>query len=113
MLEPGRSHASRPERLAQQTEAERRRLAIIRIDDHVGRLETELKVCDDRDERIGLKAEIVHLLRWRERIISGRWYPMNKRRKPPEAGIAAPAIAPRGPLPQEGGAAAPLDFDRP
>jgi hypothetical protein len=33
------------------------------------------------------------------------------RRKPPEAGLAVPAVPPRGPLPMQGGAAAPLDFD--
>ena len=32
--------------------------------------------------------------------------------KPPEAGIAVPAIPPRGPLPLSGGAEAPLEFDR-
>ena len=32
------------------------------------------------------------------------------RRKPPEAGIAVPAIPPKGPLPKQGGAEAPLDF---
>ncbi len=33
------------------------------------------------------------------------------RRKPPEAGIAIPAVPPGGPLPIQGGAEAPLDFD--
>jgi hypothetical protein len=32
------------------------------------------------------------------------------RRRPPEAGLSVPAIPPRGPLPRQGGAAAPLDF---
>ena len=32
-------------------------------------------------------------------------------RKPPEAGIAVPAVPPRGPLPMQGGAEAPLEFD--
>jgi len=32
-------------------------------------------------------------------------------RKPPEAGIAVPAIPPNGPLPKQGGAEAPLEFD--
>jgi hypothetical protein len=31
------------------------------------------------------------------------------RRKPPAAGLAVPAVPPRGPLPLEGGAEAPLD----
>jgi hypothetical protein len=34
-----------------------------------------------------------------------------RRRKPPASGIAAPANPPRGPLPMQGGAAAPLDFE--
>lgn len=32
------------------------------------------------------------------------------RRKPPEAGLAVPAIPPKGPLPMQGGAEAPLEF---
>ena len=35
----------------------------------------------------------------------------NRRRKPPESGIAVPAAPPKGPLPKQGGAEAPLDFD--
>ena len=33
------------------------------------------------------------------------------KRKPPEAGIAVPAVPPKGPLPKQGGAEAPLEFD--
>lgn len=33
-----------------------------------------------------------------------------KKRKPPEAGMPVPAVPPRGPLPLQGGAEAPLDF---
>lgn len=33
-----------------------------------------------------------------------------RRRKPPEAGLPVPAVLPRGPLPKQGGAEAPLDF---
>jgi uncharacterized protein involved in type VI secretion and phage assembly len=33
------------------------------------------------------------------------------RRKPPEAGLAVPAVPPRGPPPLQGGAEAPLEFD--
>jgi hypothetical protein len=36
---------------------------------------------------------------------------MRGRDDPPEAGLAQPAIPPRGPLPKQGGAAAALDFD--
>lgn len=35
-----------------------------------------------------------------------------RRRKPPEAGLAIPAVPPRGPLPRQGGAAAALNFGR-
>ena len=35
----------------------------------------------------------------------------NRKRKPPEAGIAVPAVPPNGPLPKQGGAEAPLEFD--
>ena len=33
-----------------------------------------------------------------------------KRRRPPEAGLPIPAVPPKGPLPMQGGAEAPLDF---
>lgn len=36
---------------------------------------------------------------------------LKRPRKPPEAGLAVPAVAPRGPLPLQGGAEAPLEFD--
>ena len=36
---------------------------------------------------------------------------LRKRRKPPEAGLAVPAVPPKDPSPKSGGAAAPLDFD--
>jgi hypothetical protein len=32
------------------------------------------------------------------------------RRKPPQSGLAVPAVPPRGPLPLQGGAEAPLEF---
>ncbi|MDP2131353.1 MAG: hypothetical protein U0975_08600 [Erythrobacter sp.] len=35
----------------------------------------------------------------------------NPRRKPPESGLPVPAIPPSGPLPMQGGATAPLEFD--
>lgn len=33
------------------------------------------------------------------------------KRKPPEAGLAVPVEPPRGPMPMEGGAEAPLNFE--
>ncbi len=38
--------------------------------------------------------------------------PPAPRRKPPEAGLAVPAVPPTGPMPISGGAAAALDFER-
>ena len=39
------------------------------------------------------------------------WKRTQRRRKPPEAGLPVPAVPPRGPLPKQGGAEAPLTFD--
>ena len=39
------------------------------------------------------------------------WKRTQRRRKPPAAGIAVPAVPPKGPLPMQGGAEAPLEFD--
>lgn len=36
--------------------------------------------------------------------------PQPRRRRPPGAGLPIPAVPPRGPLPLQGGAAAPIDF---
>lgn len=75
------------------------------------RIERELellgKKCDATDnveERILLKAEIAHLQTLKANL--GR----RPKRKPPEAGIAVPAVSPKGPLPGQNGAEAPLDF---
>ena len=35
---------------------------------------------------------------------------LRPKRKPPEAGLPVPAVPPRGPLPLQGGAEAPLEF---
>lgn len=35
-----------------------------------------------------------------------------RRRKPPEAGMASPVVPPSGPFPKQGGAQAPLHFER-
>jgi len=45
------------------------------------------------------------------RRLERRLRPYNqKRRRPPESGLSVPAMPPKGPLPKQGGAAAPLDF---
>ncbi|MEM7701343.1 MAG: hypothetical protein AAF251_05345 [Pseudomonadota bacterium] len=57
-------------------------------------------------ERRGLRAELAQL---RELIVRLR-ADYRRRRKPPESGLPVPAVPPGGPLPKQGGAAAPLDF---
>ena len=81
---------------------------IDRLTGELARLEAQLAVTDDQNERIMIKAEIVHFTMALQQLTRG---PGPGRRKPPEAGIAVPAIPPRGPLPKQGGAAAPLEFD--
>lgn len=44
-------------------------------------------------------------------LYRGELLTIRPRRKPPEAGIAVPAVPPKGPLPKQGGAEAPLTFD--
>jgi hypothetical protein len=58
---------------------------------------------DPRDVRAALNGTLGWVVR---AILKGQG-----KRKPPEAGIALPAIPPRGPLPLQGGAEAPLEFD--
>lgn len=49
------------------------------------------------------------LARYRASDIEGQI--RHKKRKPPESGLAVPAEPPKGPLPKQGGAEAPLSFD--
>ena len=80
-----------------------------RLTGELAALETRLAATEDQEERIMLKAEIVHFTLARKQLQRGP-YP-TKRRKPPEAGLAVPAVPPSGPQPKQGGAAAPLEFD--
>jgi len=48
--------------------------------------------------RVRLRREIEQLLR-------------RPGRRPPESGVPVPALLPKGPLPKQGGAEAPLEFD--
>jgi hypothetical protein len=82
------------------------RCVIEQIDHEIARLSARRDRTSSIEKRIEYKAAIVHLRETRERI-SGQ-----NKRKPPESGIAVPAVPPKGPLPKQGGAAAPLDFDR-
>lgn len=78
-------------------------LLLVEIDAVTSRLKRETSP----EERIGLRAELAHLRRLLVALRDGGW----PGRRPPEAGLPVPAVPPRGPLPMQGGAAAPLDFD--
>jgi len=70
------------------------------------RLNQKLQFMDNPDERIMVRAEIAHF----ERALNHLNRSGPRRRKPPESGIAVPAVPPNGPLPKQGGAEAPLEF---
>ena len=78
---------------------------IDRIEGEISLLLGKLSSFVGQEERIFLKAEIEHLRRLKARLTG------TPRRKPPESGMPVPAIPPKGPMPMQGGAAAPLDFD--
>lgn len=78
---------------------------LVRLELEIASLEDRLAFTQEQEERIMLKAEIAYLRRALEAKRGGG------RRKPPESGLAVPAVPPGGPRPQQGGAAAPLDFD--
>jgi hypothetical protein len=82
---------------------------IDRLTSELTQLEARLTETAAQNERIMIKAEIVHFTMALDRLHRGH-YP-SRRRKPPEAGLPVPAIPPGGPLPKQGGAAAPLEFD--
>jgi hypothetical protein len=63
----------------------------------------------DQNERIMIKAEIVHFTMALDRLQRGHY--SSRRRKPPESGLPVLAIPPNDPAPKQGGAAAPLEFD--
>lgn len=78
---------------------------LVRLEVEIASLEDRLAFTDEQEERIMLKAEIAYLRQALEAKRGGG------RRRPPESGLAVPAIPPGGPRPKQGGAAAPLDFD--
>ena len=45
----------------------------------------------------------------RRQLLQAGLRPKSGKRKPPEAGLSIPAVPPRGPLPLQGGAEAPLE----
>lgn len=77
---------------------------LVRLELEIVSLENRLAFTQEQEERIMLKAEIAYLRQALEAKRGGR------RRRPPESGVAVPAIPPGGPRPKQGGAAAPLDF---
>lgn len=77
----------------------------LRLELEIESLEAVLEFTADIEERVFLKAEIAYLRRALEAKRGTR------RRKPPESGFPVPAVPPNGPLPKQGGAAAPLEFD--
>jgi hypothetical protein len=101
-----------PERIAEAKAQRARELQamIDRLTDELTKLEARLAETADQNERIMIKAEIVHFTMALNRLHGGH-YPSG-RRKPPESGLPVPAIPPSDPLPKQGGAAAPLKFDR-
>ena len=98
-----------PERIAELKAQRARELQAIidRLTGELGQLETKLAATTDQNERIMLKAEIVHFTSALKQLNRGSGPP---RRKPPESG-PVPAVPPQGPQPNQGGAAAPLEFD--
>lgn len=82
---------------------------IDRMTGELALLEARLTETANQNERIMIKAEIAHFTKALDRLHRGH-YP-SRRRKPPEAGLPVPAVPPQGPLPKQGGAAAPLEFD--
>jgi hypothetical protein len=91
---------------ARRSQSEALRWVIQRIEVELSKLTGELETVRGQEESVLLKAEIVHLRKLKARL-TGR-----PDRKPPEAGLPVPAIPPVGPLPLQGGAAAPLEFGR-
>ena len=78
------------------------RLAIERLTLELEHLQAKHEFTKDVIERVNIRAEIVHLQRVLKRLRGG---------KPPESGLPVPAVPPSGPLPKQGGAEAPLDFE--
>jgi hypothetical protein len=81
---------------------------IDRMTGELALLEAQLASTGDHALRTKIKAEITHFKLALARLGQG---PRPKRPKPPESGLPVPAVPPQGPLPKQGGAAAPLEFD--
>ena len=66
-----------------------------------------------REAELAAKAAILERDLLRRQLVRSGFRPKDgkRKRKPPEAGIAVPAVPQNGPLPRQGGAEAPLEFD--
>ncbi|TAD73239.1 MAG: hypothetical protein EAY70_12415 [Sphingomonadales bacterium] len=101
-----RTHEDRAGRVQRDLRRHAEALHIAALIEHeLVALRFKLDAATDSEERILLRAEIAHLSALKVNLGGKR------RRKPPESGIPVPAIPPSGPLPKQGGAAAPLEFD--
>lgn len=96
-------------RLADRRDAARKADVLSRIRSEVDLIKAKLRREQRPEERVGLRAELAHLRKLLSQLRDKR-RGFRGRRKPPEAGLPVPALPPKGPLPKEGGAAAPLDF---
>ena len=82
---------------------------IDRMTGELALLEAQLASTEDHALRTKIKAEITHFTLALARL--GQGPGPSRRPKPPESGLPVPAVPPQGPLPKQGGAAAPLEFD--
>lgn len=105
-LEQERTHDERTSRVQGDLRRHAEQLHMAAAIKHeLAMLKLKLAAATDNEERITLNAEIMHLSALLANLTGTR------RRKPPESGLPVPAIPPSGPLPKQGGAAAPLEFD--
>lgn len=88
---------------------ERKMAVLERISAEIALIDAKLSGETNREERVGLRAELAHLRKLLGQVSDRRWG-FRGRRKPPEAGMPVPAVPPGGPQPKQGGAAVPLDF---
>ena len=101
-----RTHEERTGRVERDLRRHAEALHIAALIEHeLAALRFKLAAATDSEERILLRAEIAHLSALKDNLGGGR------RRKPPESGVPVPAVPPNGPMPKQGGAAAPLEFD--
>ena len=80
--------------------------------DELAEAEFEQAMARLREAELDAAAAVRERDRWYAAVLrADRSSKPRRKRKPPEAGLAVPAIPPRGPMPLQGGAKAPLEFD--